>query len=122
AILLIYTRKNVLRRSALFLYMLLYGIERFILEYFRYDEIRGIFLGLSTSQWISIAMVVGGVIGFILLYRYEKKHPEMYERPEPSEAETNADSSETAAEPAAAEDNDVPEEKPEQEAESSENE
>ena len=89
AILLIYTRKNVLRRSSLFLYMLLYGIERFILEYFRYDEIRGIFLGLSTSQWISIGMVVGGIIGFVLLYRYEKKHPEMYAHHEPeAEPET----------------------------------
>lgn len=86
-ILLLYTRRNLLKRSTLFLYMLLYGIERFILEYFRYDEIRGIFLGLSTSQWISIAMVIGGIIGFILLYRYEKKHPEMFVREPEPEAE-----------------------------------
>lgn len=86
-ILLLYTRKNIKRRSVLFLYMLLYGIERFFLEYGRYDEIRGIFLGLSTSQWISIAMVVGGIIGFILLHRHEKLHPELYEEKLPAEGE-----------------------------------
>ena len=86
-ILLLYTRKNIKRRSVLFLYMLLYGIERFFLEYGRYDEIRGIFLGLSTSQWISIAMVVGGIVGFVLLHRHEKLHPELYEEKLPAEGE-----------------------------------
>ena len=75
AVLLIYTRRDLKRRSVLFLYMVIYGIERFIIEYFRYDEIRGIFLGLSTSQWISIALVIGGIVGFILLSRAEKNMP-----------------------------------------------
>ena len=75
AVLLIYTRRDLKRRSVLFLYMVIYGIERFIIEYFRYDEIRGIFLGLSTSQWISIALVIGGIVGFILLRRAEKNMP-----------------------------------------------
>ena len=42
-------------------YLFLYGAARFILEYFRYDAIRGSLLGLSTSQWISIGMVVSGI-------------------------------------------------------------
>ncbi|MBR5948439.1 MAG: prolipoprotein diacylglyceryl transferase [Clostridia bacterium] len=70
-ILMIYVGKQLKRGSVLFLYMILYGIERFVLEYFRYDEIRGIFLGLSTSQWISIAMVVIGVIGMAVMYKRE---------------------------------------------------
>ena len=37
-------------------YIMGYGIERFIIEYFRYDEVRGRFLAFSTSQWISILM------------------------------------------------------------------
>ena len=40
-------------------YLLIYGIIRFCLEYLRYDEERGSFAGLSTSQWISIALILG---------------------------------------------------------------
>ena len=71
-ILLLYVGRQLKRGSVLFLYMILYGIERFVLEYFRYDEIRGIFLGLSTSQWISIAMVVIGAVGLMLSFKREK--------------------------------------------------
>ena len=72
-ILLIYTRKRLKAGSVLFLYAILYGIERFCLEYFRADEIRGIFLGLSTSQWISIAMIIFGIVGFVLAHRRENR-------------------------------------------------
>lgn len=51
------------------LYFVLYGIWRFIIEFFRGDEIRGIFI-LSTSQWISIILVALGV--FLLLDGIEK--------------------------------------------------
>lgn len=73
AILLIYTGKEIKKGSVIFLYMILYAVERFVLEYFRADEIRGAFLGISTSQWISIALFIGGIIGFTLLYLNEKK-------------------------------------------------
>ena len=42
------------------LYFTLYAIWRFIIEFYRGDEIRGIAL-LSTSQWISIAMFAVGL-------------------------------------------------------------
>ncbi|MEE0252855.1 MAG: prolipoprotein diacylglyceryl transferase, partial [Acutalibacteraceae bacterium] len=42
-------------------YGILYGITRFVLEFFRGDSARGVWL-LSTSQWISIAVVLGSVI------------------------------------------------------------
>lgn len=51
------------------LYLVLYSIVRFALEFFRGDDIRGIML-LSTSQWISIVLFVVGIILFI----YEKKN------------------------------------------------
>lgn len=41
------------------LYCLLYAVLRFILEFFRYDVMRGRLWLLSTSQWISLTMVVG---------------------------------------------------------------
>ncbi len=46
------------------LYAVFYGVFRFINEFFRGDDIRGIFI-LSTSQWISIFIVSFGV--FVLL-------------------------------------------------------
>ena len=46
------------------LYLVLYGIFRFIIEFFRGDEYRGFVMGLSTSQFISIFAVVGGAAYF----------------------------------------------------------
>ena len=40
----------------LWAYLSLYSVARFVLEYFRGDEIRGAALGLSTSQWISLGI------------------------------------------------------------------
>ena len=50
------------------LYCILYGIVRFILEFYRYDSIRGMAAGLSTSQWISIVLATGGVVGLVMIY------------------------------------------------------
>lgn len=83
AILLVYTRKKAKSFSSVFLYLLCYSIVRFTVEYFRADDIRGIFLGLSTSQWISIALFVIGIVGFILTLRYDKKHVNMQTEAEP---------------------------------------
>ena len=55
-------------------YLMGYGIWRFVIEFFRGDvEERGKFVpGLSPSQFWSILMVIGGVI-FFFLYRYFDK-------------------------------------------------
>lgn len=42
------------RNYILFTYFISYSLIRFILEFLRDDQIRGVFYGLSTSQWISI--------------------------------------------------------------------
>ena len=39
-------------------YLIMYSFVRFILEFYRGDTIRGIWLGLSTSQWISLGLFV----------------------------------------------------------------
>lgn len=45
------------------LYLLLYGVERFLLEFARYDAAeRGMWGPLSTSQWISLALVAGSAL------------------------------------------------------------
>lgn len=57
------------------LYMFLYGIERFVIEFFRGDEGRGsVFSGLlSGTQMISIALVISG--GIIWMIRRPLREP-----------------------------------------------
>lgn len=43
---------------SLSVYLVSYAVCRFTLEFFRGDLIRGVFLGLSTSQWISAAILL----------------------------------------------------------------
>ncbi|NLX64734.1 MAG: prolipoprotein diacylglyceryl transferase [Clostridiaceae bacterium] len=55
-VIFVYSRKDRRSGQILGFYFIGYGIIRFILEYFRYDVVRGIFAGLSVSQWISILL------------------------------------------------------------------
>jgi phosphatidylglycerol:prolipoprotein diacylglycerol transferase len=48
------------------LYLLLYAPVRFILEFFRGDEVRGVYRGISTSQIISILLFAGGAVFFFI--------------------------------------------------------
>lgn len=62
AVLLILGKKRRRQGVVLGAYLLMYAPLRFILEYLRADAWRGIFLGLSTSQWISIALLIAGSV------------------------------------------------------------
>ena len=53
------------------LYMLLYGISRFIVEFFRGDD-RGMLLGLSTSQFVSLVAVP---VALLMLMRLRNRPP-----------------------------------------------
>lgn len=64
-ILFIYSKKDREKGKVTGLYIILYGIARFLVEFLRYDDVRGHFLLFSTSQWISILLVPFG----ILLYK-----------------------------------------------------
>ena len=55
-------KKSILENRLIYIYMLIYPVVRFITEFFRGDEIRGFFFGLSTSQWISIFLFVFALI------------------------------------------------------------
>ena len=48
------------------LYFVLYAITRFTLEFFRGDLVRGVYGGISTSQFISIGIFI---VGSILIWR-----------------------------------------------------
>ena len=76
AFLLIYESRAKEPRSLVGWYLLLYGIIRMITEYFRGDEIRGFFLFFSTSQWISLALII---IAVIMLIKLKSRMPPVVE-------------------------------------------
>ena len=55
------------------LYLVIYAVFRFILEFFRGDSIRGFFLGLSSSQWISIIILISVAVMTIISSRQKEK-------------------------------------------------
>ena len=80
AIMQIYFVKSKHRHCVIYIYLLAYPVIRIITEHFRYDNAeRGIYFGLSTSTWISIAILAAGAITMILDYKKNKFN----EPPEP---------------------------------------
>lgn len=71
-VLMIIHKRRTYYGQVLFWYMLLYGIDRFVVEYFRGDP-RGFSLGeyLSVSQMISIVAVSAGIV---LMVIYKKRN------------------------------------------------
>lgn len=66
-----YAKKPRKPGSVLGLYLICYAVERFLLEYLRYDEIRGFLFGISTSQFISLVLIP---IGLALVFlKFEEK-------------------------------------------------
>ena len=65
-LLLLWLDKRLKRKGDLLLsYLGLYAISRFLLEMLRGDSIRGVWNGLSTSQYISIALLAVSVIALL---------------------------------------------------------
>lgn len=58
--------KDKFKGKLLALYLLIYPVGRFLLEFLRGDEYRGSLFGLSTSQLISIAFFVGSSVFLII--------------------------------------------------------
>ncbi len=59
-------KRQKLKGKLIYFYMLLYSPARFITEFLRGDELRGIYFGLSTSQWISIFLILFASIMLII--------------------------------------------------------
>ncbi len=55
-------------KYSIYIYIVSYSIIRFILEFFRYDYIRGQFGGFSTSQWISLLLIV-----IVIIFQFKGK-------------------------------------------------
>ncbi len=59
--LIIFEKKYHNQGKILYVYIISYGVIRFITEFFRGDAIRGIWFFLSTSQWISLILICYGI-------------------------------------------------------------
>lgn len=68
--LLIIFLKSKKDTTTTFVYCYAYAVIRFVLEFFRGDKIRGVFI-FSTSQWISIAIAV---VATVLLILFKKRN------------------------------------------------
>ncbi|MEG0275859.1 MAG: prolipoprotein diacylglyceryl transferase [Coprobacillus sp.] len=72
--LLIYLASKQLRKGQVTcLYLIIYSIGRFIIEFFRGDLERGAVGSLSTSQFISIFVLISGVIMYIYLKKKDSQ-------------------------------------------------
>lgn len=72
-LLLLYEKRAKRAYDMLFAYLGCYAVTRFCLEMLRGDGIRGIYFGLSVSQWISIGMLAACAVYYLLCWLKNKK-------------------------------------------------
>lgn len=78
-ILFLYAGKKRAPGRVLAFYAMLYAAARFVLEFFRGDEVRGVYGGISTSQIISIAVFAGGAALFLTAPKLKPRADEAWE-------------------------------------------
>lgn len=67
-------KKGKYRKGTLFwMFVMLYGLLRFLVNFYRDDPSYQLFLGISVGQWLSIIMVVFGAIFFIRINLLDRK-------------------------------------------------
>jgi phosphatidylglycerol:prolipoprotein diacylglycerol transferase len=72
----------------IFAYLLLAGIERFLVEFVRTNE--PVFLGLTQQQWISVALFVIGIAGMWYFETYGRMRPAVGDRGAPAPVTASA--------------------------------
>ena len=72
-LLLYFFKTKKFENKLIYIYMIIYPVARFILEFYRGDEIRGFWWKLSTSQWISIILFLFATIKLIQINIHSKK-------------------------------------------------
>ena len=72
--LLLLLLKGKTKGKIVFVYAASYAVLRFVLEFLRGDAERGVFLGISTSQWISLLLFAGGI--FLLFWKRKEEKKE----------------------------------------------
>ena len=59
-------KKKKFKGKLIYTYLILYPIGRFIFEFFRGDSYRGFIFGLSTSQFISLVLIIFSIVSLII--------------------------------------------------------
>ncbi|MCL2194333.1 MAG: prolipoprotein diacylglyceryl transferase [Oscillospiraceae bacterium] len=72
-VLFVWRPERKLRGILLPIYLISYAVARFLLEFLRGDAGRGIVLGLSTSQWISLLVLPAGIIYLLWVKKQNSK-------------------------------------------------
>ena len=75
-ILLLVQKRKQLGTELLFVYLSLYAVSRFALEFFRGDAARGIYFSVSLSQWISIGLQIVSMLAFMILRKKQSEAEE----------------------------------------------
>lgn len=69
-------KKNLPAGTIFFLYLFLVSTERFIVEFFRWDQAwitdQGVLKIFSINQWISLGIIIFGLLGIMTLYTLTK--------------------------------------------------
>ncbi len=79
--LLLYSQKSgKLRGKLLYIYLMSYAVIRFFDEFLRGDEIRGFIFGLSTSQAVSILILISVLMLIFVSYRQKLKANSKYQK------------------------------------------
>ena len=86
AVLMFYASKSPKKGRVASMYMVLYGIGRFSIEFLRNDY-RGSVGILSTSQFISIAVVAIGLIIYVMVPKLQSSEPEVEDEKEVKQEE-----------------------------------
>lgn len=86
AVLMFYASKSPKKGRVASMYMVLYGIGRFSIEFLRNDY-RGSVGILSTSQFISIAVVTIGLIIYVMVPKLQSSEPEVEDEKEAKQEE-----------------------------------
>lgn len=71
-------RKGFNRKKLFFVYVGIYAIARFCLEFLRGDEIRGFVGVLSTSQFISVILLIALLVGAIVDRNVKKRERKVF--------------------------------------------
>ena len=89
-VLVLYARKSKIKGNVGALYLLLYGIGRFGIEFFR-NDVRGSVGVLTTSQFISIGFILGAVLLFVINAKRRIPADEMLTKAQRIAAEKDAE-------------------------------
>ena len=63
-------------------FLLLAGLERFIVEFYRVNA--PVALGLTDAQWVSIALITWGLVGMVWVYAAKPARPRRTKSPKPA--------------------------------------